>query len=306
MKIIIYGFGKMGKNLALNVLEAGYDVVGYDIDVNIQSTLTDELYATPAFSWASNETELFQTIQEKDVIFLLVPPGHVTNQVLAQFIEYLPKGVTVIEGGNSHYEEAKEWAKRFEEQHIHFLDMGTSGGLAGARHGLCAMVGGNREVFDYVKPLLESICCENGLLYAGEAGSGHYLKMIHNGIEYGMMQSIAEGFELLDKSEYPFQYQQIATNWNSGSVIRSWLLELLADAFENNEQLDDISSKMHASGEVKWLMNEAIRLQTPMPVIYSSLMMRNRSLEDAPFGGKVVSALRNSFGGHHVSKDGEK
>ncbi|MEK5183867.1 phosphogluconate dehydrogenase (NAD(+)-dependent, decarboxylating) [Solibacillus sp. FSL W7-1324] len=303
MRAVIYGFGKMGRNIALNILEKGYSVIGYDIDRSIKESIdNEELFHSKSFMFIEEEEKILQEIKPDDLIFLLVPPGKVTDEVLTVLLERLPEGSTLIEGGNSNYKEAMEWAALFKQKGIHFLDMGTSGGINGARNGLCAMIGGDAAVYEKIEPFLKEICCNDGLIYAGVSGSGHYLKMIHNGIEYGMMQAIAEGFEMLEKSEFDFNYSEVAKNWNSGSVIRSWLMELLIDSFQDNNKLDNVSGKMHASGEVKWLMEESIKLQLPLPVTYLSLMMRNRSLEDETFSGKVVSALRYSFGGHKVSK----
>lgn len=293
----------MGRNIALNIIEKGYSVIGYDIDQSIKETIDkEELFHAKSFIFFDDEEKILQEIKPDDLIFLLVPPGKITDQVLTKLLERLPEGSILIEGGNSNFKKAMEWAALFKQKGMHFLDMGTSGGINGARNGLCAMIGGDAAVFEKIKPFLKEICCNDGLIYTGASGSGHYLKMIHNGIEYGMMQALAEGFEMLEKSEFEFNYSEVAKNWNSGSVIRSWLMELLIDAFQDNNKLDKISSKMHASGEVKWLMEESIKLQLPVPVTYLSLMMRNRSLEDETFSGKVVSALRYSFGGHNVSK----
>lgn len=293
----------MGRNIALNIIEKGYSVIGYDIDQSIKETIDkEELFHGKSFIFFDDEEKILQEIKPDDLIFLLVPPGKITDQVLTKLLEQLPEGSILIEGGNSNFKKAMEWAALFKQKGMHFLDMGTSGGINGARNGLCAMIGGDAAVFEKIKPFLKEICCNDGLIYTGASGSGHYLKMIHNGIEYGMMQALAEGFEMLEKSEFEFNYSEVAKNWNSGSVIRSWLMELLIDAFQDNNKLDNISGKMHASGEVKWLMEESIKLQLPVPVTYLSLMMRNRSLEDETFSGKVVSALRYSFGGHNVSK----
>ena len=303
LRAVIYGFGKMGRNIALNIIEKGYSVIGYDIDQSIKETIDkEELFHGKSFIFFDDEEKILQEIKPDDLIFLLVPPGKITDQVLTKLLERLPEGSILIEGGNSNFKKAMEWAALFKQKGMHFLDMGTSGGINGARNGLCAMIGGDAAVFEKIKPFLKEICCNDGLIYTGASGSGHYLKMIHNGIEYGMMQALAEGFEMLEKSEFEFNYSEVAKNWNSGSVIRSWLMELLIDAFQDNNKLDNISGKMHASGEVKWLMEESIKLQLPVPVTYLSLMMRNRSLEDETFSGKVVSALRYSFGGHNVSK----
>lgn len=303
LRAVIYGFGKMGRNIALNILEKGYSVIGYDIDRSIKESINnEELFNGESFIFLEDEEKIYQEIKSDDVIFLLVPPGEITDEVLTVLLERLPEGSTLIEGGNSNFKEAMEWAALFKQKGINFLDMGTSGGLNGARNGLCAMIGGDAAVYEKIEPFLKEICCNDGLIYTGASGSGHYLKMIHNGIEYGMMQAIAEGFEMLERSEFDFNYSEVAKNWNSGSVIRSWLMELLIDAFQDNNKLDNVSGKMHASGEVKWLMEESVKLQLPLPVTYLSLMMRNRSLEDETFSGKVVSALRYSFGGHNVSK----
>ncbi|MEH7467569.1 decarboxylating 6-phosphogluconate dehydrogenase, partial [Priestia megaterium] len=177
-----------------------------------------------------------------------------------------------------------------------------SGGMEGARNGACMMIGGDKEAFATIEPIFRDINVENGYLYSGAAGSGHFLKMVHNGIEYGMMQAIAEGFDVLEKSEFDYDYEAVARVWNNGSVIRSWLIELMERAFSKDAKLDSIKGVMHSSGEGKWTVESALDLQVPTPVIALSLMMRYRSLEDDTFTGKVVAALRNEFGGHAVEK----
>jgi 6-phosphogluconate dehydrogenase len=185
---------------------------------------------------------------------------------------------------------------------IYFFDCGTSGGMEGARNGACTMIGGDAEVFKTIEPIFKDITVENGYLYAGRAGSGHFLKMVHNGIEYGMMQAIAEGFEILEKSPFDYDYEKVAKVWNNGSVIRSWLMELTENAFSKDAKLNGLKGVMHSSGEGKWTVETALDLQTAAPVIAMSLMMRYRSLEEDTFSGKVVAALRNEFGGHAVEK----
>ncbi|MBQ0140203.1 MAG: decarboxylating 6-phosphogluconate dehydrogenase [Kurthia sp.] len=304
MNIAFIGFGKMGSNLALQVLEkSDATVLAYDTNKEI----LDEFRENEGKSYSNlvvyNDFQKFVLeIQANDIVFVLVPHGQITTDVLTQLVEQLPRDVYVIEGGNSNYKEAIEWSEKFENSNKYFLDMGTSGGIQGARNGMCAMIGGNKEAFEKIEPFLKTLCCEDGLLYAGPAGSGHFLKMVHNGIEYGMMQSIAEGFDVLENSQYDFDYQKVAQLWNGGSVIRSWLIELLIDVFEESPDLGKLKGRMNASGEAQWLVEEAMKIKTPVPIIAMSLMMRNRSLQDDTFSGKVVSALRNAFGGHSMEK----
>lgn len=303
MKIAFVGLGRMGSNLAIQTLEKGYEIIGYDIDEGairqLQQTVTDNASMMALYEDFDAFT---QAIQRGDAVFVLVPHGEVTNAVLQQLLKALPKGAYVIEGGNSYYKEAMDWAHQFEKGGINFLDMGTSGGLKGARYGMCAMIGGQPAAFQALQSYLQDVCCEGGLLYTGPAGSGHFLKMVHNGIEYGMMQAIAEGFEVLENSQFDYNYKEVSQLLNSGSVIRSWLMELLVDVFEQSPHLEALTGKMNASGEAQWFVEEAMDLKVPVPTIALSLMVRNRSQQQDTFSGKVVSALRNAFGGHEVEK----
>ena len=303
MNIAFVGFGRMGSNLALQVLDKGNTVLAYDVNKEMLEKFKASEGQTYSKLFLYNDFRQFiREIKAGDIIFVLVPHGQATNDILAQLVDQLPQDVYVIEGGNSNYKEAILWSEKFENSGKRFLDMGTSGGIQGARNGMCAMIGGNSEAYQNIELFLQTICCENGLLYTGPAGSGHFLKMVHNGIEYGMMQAIAEGFDVLENSQFDFDYQKVAQLWNGGSVIRSWLIELLVDVFEESPNLADLKGKMNASGEAQWLVEEAMALKTPVPVIAMSLMMRNRSLQDDTFSGKVVSALRNAFGGHATEK----
>lgn len=232
----------------------------------------------------------------------MVPAGDITISVLLNFESFLDPGDIIIDGGNSNYKDSIRHGKHLLEKGIYFFDCGTSGGVEGARHGACAMIGGDLEVFKTIEPLFNDITVENGYFYSGNLGSGHYLKMIHNGIEYGMMQSIAEGFDILDKSEFDYDYEGVSKVWNNGSVIRSWLMELSENTFSKDPKLEMIRGIMNSSGEGKWTVETALDLQVAAPVITMSLLMRYRSLEDDTFTGKVVSALRNEFGGHEVVK----
>ncbi|GJM75965.1 hypothetical protein HMSSN036_81810 [Paenibacillus macerans] len=222
------------------------------------------------------------------------------HSVVTTLTPLLEQGDIVIDGGNSHYKDSLTLAEQLSEKGIHFFDVGTSGGVEGAEHGACFMIGGDETAFRHIEPLFRDLAVENGYLYAGKSGSGHFLKMVHNGIEYGMMQAIAEGFEVLDKSPFEFDFEQVARVWSNGSVIRSWLMELAQNAFSKDPKLESIRGVMHSSGEGKWTVETALDLQASAPVIAMSLFMRYRSLDSDAFHGKVVAALRNEFGGHAV------
>lgn len=300
MNIGVVGLGKMGFNLSLNLLDHSHEVIVYDINQEAVENLSKH-----GAVGAATISELVDRLSSPRVIWLMVPAGAITDNVISELKPLLSEGDIVIDGGNSHYKQSVHRAEELLNQGIHFLDVGTSGGTEGARNGVCTMVGGNQEAFQHVEPVFRDICVENGYLYAGESGSGHFLKMVHNGIEYGMMQSIAEGFDLLEKSSFDFDYEKVARVWNNGSVIRSWLMELTENAFSKDSKLTGIKGVMHSSGEGKWTVETALDFQTATPVIALSLMMRYRSLEEDTFTGKVVAALRNEFGGHAIVKNEE-
>ncbi|MGG4454341.1 phosphogluconate dehydrogenase (NAD(+)-dependent, decarboxylating) [Brevibacillus porteri] len=297
MKLAILGLGKMGYNLTLNLLSHQHEVVAYDVD----STRAEELSHEGAIPAISVE-DVVAKLPTPRVIWLMVPAGEIVDQLVDQLSTLLAAGDIVIDGGNSHYKQSLERYARLKEKGIHFMDAGTSGGMEGARHGACMMIGGDREAFTHIEPMIRDINVENGYLYAGEAGSGHFLKMIHNGIEYGMMQAIGEGFEVLAKSQYNYDFAEVARVWANGSVIRGWLMDLTERAFRKDAKLDEIRGVMHSSGEGKWTLETALDLQAATPVIAMSLLMRYRSLDEDTFHGKVVAALRNEFGGHAVEK----
>jgi len=295
MNIGLIGLGKMGLNLSLNLLEHEHNVVAFDVNKEAVKKISEE-GAIGAFSIE----ELVRKLRAPRIVWLMVPAGAITEQVVEELGGLLQAGDIVIDGGNSHYKDSVRRGNELLEKGIHFFDAGTSGGMSGARDGACMMVGGDKEIFTTIEPIFRDISVENGYLYAGKSGSGHFLKMIHNGIEYGMMQAIAEGFEVLEKSGFDYDYEKVAKVWNNGSVIRSWLMELTENAFSKDPKLEAIKGVMHSSGEGKWTIETALELQTAMPVTALSLMMRYRSLEEDTFTGKVVAALRNEFGGHAV------
>lgn len=296
MKVGLVGLGKMGINLGQNLLDQRHDVVAFDVNSNAVEQMKE--YGALG---VSSLQELVQSLETPRVVWLMVPHT-VVDSVISEVKPLLAEGDIVIEAGNSHYKESIRRYNELKENKIRFMDVGTSGGMEGARNGACYMIGGDREAWEIVEPIFRDTAVENGYLYAGEAGSGHFLKMVHNGIEYGMMAAIGEGFEVLEKSQFDYDYEKVARVWNNGSVIRSWLMELTENAFSKDAKLDDIKGVMNSSGEGKWTVETALDLQTATPVIAMSLLMRYRSLEDDTFTGKVVSALRNEFGGHAVEK----
>ncbi|WP_082090148.1 phosphogluconate dehydrogenase (NAD(+)-dependent, decarboxylating) [Bacillus thermotolerans] len=299
MQIGLIGLGKMGFNLALNLMEHGHQVTAYDIDEQLVKKISAE------GAKGITSLEELKSLSAPRVIWMMVPAGDITENVFQEVLPHLEKGDILIDGGNAHYKDSIRRGEQASAQGVYYLDCGTSGGTEGARHGVCVMIGGNKEAFDQVEQVFDDISVENGYLYTGEIGSGHFLKMIHNGIEYGMMQAIAEGFDLLEKSPFDYDYEKVSRVWNNGSVIRSWLMELMESAFSKDEKLDAIKGVMHSSGEGKWTVETALDFQTAAPVIALSLMMRYRSLEEDTFSGKVVAALRNEFGGHAVVKKEE-
>ncbi|MBB5324983.1 6-phosphogluconate dehydrogenase [Anoxybacillus tepidamans] len=296
MKVGLIGLGKMGLNLGKNLIDHKHEVAAFD--VNLEAVEEIKKYGATG---VSSLKELVLSLERPKIVWMMVP-HNVVDSVIREIIPFLSEGDIVIDGGNSHYKESIRRYNELKEMGIHFMDAGTSGGVEGARNGACYMVGGDHEAWSIVEPLFRDTAVQNGYLYAGKAGSGHFLKMVHNGIEYGMMAAIGEGFEILEKSEFDYDYEKVAKVWNNGSVIRSWLMELTERAFSKDAKLDEIKGIMHSSGEGKWTVETALDLQTATPVIAMSLLMRYRSLENDTFTGKVVAALRNEFGGHAVEK----
>ncbi len=296
MKFAMIGLGKMGLNLVKNSADNGHEVVAFDLNADFvkeAATYSDKV------SPATDLDDMLAQLPSPKVVWVMVPAGVPTNATIDTLIEKLAAGDIIIDGGNSNYKDNLEQKKPTTATGIKFFDAGTSGGMSGARNGGNFMIGGDdAEAWKVIEPLFKSIALEDGYLYTGKLGSGHYLKMVHNGIEYGMMQAIAEGFEVLEASQYDYDYEAVAKLWNHGSVVRSWLMELAEEQFAKDPKLSAIAGRMHSSGEGKWTVEESLNLEVPTPVITLSLMMRYRSLQDDTFTGKVVSALRNGFGGH--------
>lgn len=296
MKFAMIGLGKMGLNLVKNAVDNGHEVVAFDLNPEFVREATEY---SPAVEGATDIDDMLSKLPSPKIVWVMVPAGAPTNSTIDTLIEKMDKGDIIIDGGNSNYKDNLEQNKRTTAAGIKFFDAGTSGGMNGALNGGNFMIGGDdAEAWKTIEPLFNSLAEEDGYLYTGRLGSGHYLKMVHNGIEYGMMQAIAEGFDVLEASQFDYDYEAVAKLWNHGSVIRSWLMELAEEQFAKDPKLDAITGRMHSSGEGKWTVEESLDLEVPAPVIYLSLAMRYRSLQDDTFTGKVVSALRNGFGGH--------
>lgn len=297
MQIGLIGLGRMGYNLALNMRDHGHEVVAY----NRSSAKVDEAIKD-GMTGAYSLEELVSKLNGRRVIWMMVPNGQPTQDMIDQLLPLLNQRDILIDGGNSNFNDTLRRYEEIKALGIDFVDAGTSGGIEGARNGACSMVGAEDEVFTYIEPLFRDICTQDGYLHCGRVGSGHYVKMVHNGIEYGMMQAIGEGFEIYQKSQFDLDYYKIAKVFNHGSVIRGWLMELTESAFSKSPELSEIKDVIGSNGEGLWTVEEALKLKVPVPVIAGSLFVRSRSEQEESFSGKVVAALRNEFGGHAVEK----
>lgn len=297
MEIGLVGLGKMGFNLAQNIHHHKHQLKAFDLNTSLAEAIGKKGVQT-----VSSLDALVKSFSGRSVIWLMIPAGIAVDKTIEVLKPLLKAGDIVIDGGNSNYKDSIRRATDLAASQIHFLDCGTSGGTEGALHGVCAMIGGNKEAFTICEPLFKDIALPNGYLYCGASGAGHFVKMIHNGIEYGMMQSIAEGFEVMQKSNFNLNLKEVAGVWNHGSVVRSWLMELTENALSKDPNLESIKGVMHSSGEGKWTLEHALENQIATPVIALSLLMRYRSLQEDTFSGKIVAALRNEFGGHAVEK----
>lgn len=297
MKIGLIGLGKMGLNLALNMKDHSIELVGYDLSHD-NIVKANNL----GISTKNSLDDLVAAFSGRRIIWIMVPAGKPTSNVLEELSITLNPGDIVIDGGNSFFKDSIEHARMLKEKDITLFDVGTSGGKAGARNNGNFMIGGDAQKFPIIEPVFKAISAPNGYLFTGPSGSGHYLKMVHNGIEYGMMAAIGEGFDVLQHGPFNYDNAAVAKMWNNGSVIRSWLMELSADAFKKDNKLEHIQGRMHSSGEGRWTLDEALNQEVATPVIAMALLMRYRSMESDTFSGKVVAALRGEFGGHEVDK----
>lgn len=293
MSIGLIGLGKMGSNLALNLKDHSREVIGFDVSPKIQNIMKRQ-----GIEVASTITELIQSLKKPRVIWLMLPCGKPTDETIERLSQEMQEGDIVIDGGNSKYTDSIQHNEILSKKGIRFLDCGTSGGISGARHGACMMVGGDQEAYQYLEKVFEDLTVDGGLMYTGKAGSGHFMKMVHNAIEYGMMEAIGEGFQLLKESEFDYDLAKVAYNWNHGSVIRSWLIEIVHEQLEKDHDLENILGVVNTNGEAKWAVETALEKEVPMPAIVLSLMVRNASKDNDKFACKIVAAMRNGFGGH--------
>jgi 6-phosphogluconate dehydrogenase len=297
MKLAMIGLGRMGMNMARRLLAGGHEVVAY----NRTRDKTEQMVAEGA-EGAFTLEEVTEKLDPPRIMWLMLPAGRVVDEHIDRLTPLMTTNDILIDGGNSFYKDDIRRAAQLEPQGIHYMDAGVSGGIWGLKIGYCTMIGGNRETYEVVEPILETLAPDDGYLYCGKAGAGHFVKMVHNGIEYGMMQAYGEGFEILAASEFAdgVDYADIAHLWNQGSVIRSWLLELAESAFRKDDKLSDISGHVDDSGEGRWTVIQAVETGVPAEVITLSLMRRFRSRQKDPFAERVLAALRREFGGHAV------
>ena len=301
MQMAMIGLGRMGMNMARRLLQGGHEVVAY----NRSQAKTDELAAEGAVAAYSLE-EAAKLLAPPRVVWIMLP-ATVVDEHLQQLHGLLAPGDVMVEGGNSNYKDDLKRSADLDATGIHYVDAGVSGGIWGLKEGYCLMLGGPRKAFDMIEPLLATLAPPEGYQHCGPSGAGHFVKMIHNAIEYGMMAAYAEGFDLMESGPYAghHDYAALSKLWNQGSVIRSWLLELLADAFDDDPRLEQLQGFVEDSGEGRWSVQQALETSTPAPVITMSLMQRFRSRRENTFSDRLLAALRNQFGGHAVKKSKE-
>jgi 6-phosphogluconate dehydrogenase len=294
------GLGRMGANLALQAIEKGHEVVGY----SLAGARTREL-AREGVVAAASLRELVVRLEPPRVAFVYVPHGDPTEQVCTSLRPLLERGDVVVDGGNSHWRDSVRRHGFFAEAGVRFLDVGTSGGVAGARSGACFMAGGDSEAYAQVEGVLRDLAVdEAGVLFAGPPGAGHFVKLVHNAIEFGMVQAIAEGVELLERSDYRLDLPALFDNWNHGSVIRSWLVELMRDGLREEPELDELSTYVEDTGEVKWVLEWALNEDIPSPVISQSQQALMDYRDIGSPAAKAVALLRHGYGGHPVHRAG--
>lgn len=301
MKLGIVGLGRMGSAIAQRVIAGGHQVIAFDL--NVAALKEVELLG------AEVAPTLEQLAQETRIIWLMLPAGQITEKTIDQLSPHLKNGDIIVDGGNSKFTDSIRRAQHLQKHEIFFLDCGTSGGLAGRALGFALMVGGDKDAYTKIHPILETIAAAGAVAHVGPAGAGHYVKMVHNGIEYALMQAYAEGFQLLKEGTFKanaLDLEEISRVWNNGSVIRSWLLELAHDIFAKDQEFNDISGKIAQSGMGKWTVEDAHKNSVPVPCIEESLSVRDWSEKTGGnYATKLVALLRHAFGGHPVKKRGE-
>ena len=286
MKLGLVGLGRMGSGIAERLRRAGHEVIGYDRD--------------PAVSQAGSLEELVAALAAPRAVWVMVPAGDPTQAVIDELSGLLEAGDIIIDGGNSHYKDAVRRAEALSGRGVRFVDCGTSGGVWGLSEGFCLMVGGPRDAFDHLEPVFAALAPSDGYAYLGPSGAGHFAKMVHNGIEYGLLQAYAEGFDLLRHADYAYDLPALANLWRNGSVVRSWLLELAAGALQRDPALEGLRGFVEDSGEGRWTVQEAVDRAVPLPAISAALYARFASRDENSFAMRFIAALRNEFGGHPV------
>jgi 6-phosphogluconate dehydrogenase len=296
MQLAMIGLGRMGGNMVRRLVQGGHEVVVYDSSADaIKAQVAKGVKA------AKNIADVAKQLAPRRVVWVMVPAGAPVDSTIEELVPHLGRGDIIIDGGNSNFRDSLRRAEALKAQGIELVDVGTSGGIWGLTLGYCLMIGASESAFKYGEPIFRTLAQEDGYAHVGPAGAGHYVKMVHNGIEYGMLQAYAEGYEILHAShDFKLQLGQIAKLWNHGSVVRSWLNELAERAFSRDDQLAAIRGYVEDSGEGRWTVEEAMRLDVPAPVITLSLLARFRSRQEESFGAKVIAALRHEFGGHAV------
>ncbi len=300
MELGMVGLGRMGGNMAQRLLTGGHHIVAFD-----PQPLAVKAAEGNGADGASSLDELVSKLTAPRAVWVMVPDGAPTESTIKSLAELLSDGDMILDGGNSNFNDSIRRSKELAESGIEFMDVGTSGGVWGLTEGYSMMVGGSDEAFARIEPLIQTLAPSptSGYGHVGPAGAGHYVKMVHNGIEYGLMQAYAEGFELMNaREDMALDMAQIAEIWREGSVVRSWLLDLTAAAFQEDGDLSGLAAYVDDSGEGRWTVQESVDLAVPIPVITAALQARFRSRQDQPFGAKILSAMRNQFGGHAVRK----
>jgi len=297
MELGMIGLGRMGANMTERLVRGDHKIITYDRSAEAIQRVVDK-----GAVGAASLADFVKKLSLPRAVWLMVPSGDAVDQTIDQLLPSLAKGDTIIDGGNSNYKDSIRRGEKLKTQGMHFIDAGTSGGIWGLQNGYCMMVGGDKEIVGRLEPIFKTLAPKDGYLHTGPVGSGHFVKMVHNGIEYGMMQAYGEGFEILQSTQFSLDLEKIAHLWNQGSVVRSWLLELCESAFEKDPKLDGIKGYVDDSGEGRWTVIEAIERGVAAPVLAHSLFARFSSRQPDAFSNKVLAALRNEFGGHAVKK----
>ena len=298
MRLAMIGLGRMGGNMTERLMNGGHEVVAFD-----RTREVVDKYVLHGATAAYTITDVPPKMKAPRIVWIMVPAGNPVDETIAQLLPGMSKGDVIIDGGNSNFRDSMRRAAALQGKGIHFVDSGTSGGIWGLANGYCLMIGASPEAFKLCEPIFKTLAPPDGYAHMGPTGSGHYVKMIHNGIEYGALQAYAEGYEILHASkDFKLDLHKIAAVWNRGRVVRSWLNELAEMAFAKDADLSDLRGYVEDSGEGRWTVQEAIDLNVPAPVITLSLLARLRSRQPDSFSAKVIAALRNEFGGHAVKK----